>query len=188
MKKIPISKATNAQLRQFATRSLQLELPPIANDKQILAKMQAAAYDKDFITLSDDDAPAPSPEADEAQQQQVQEAKPIARRVQGGRGEKDPKVEITIGFGSLPGGRDPVPVSVNGRAVVIQRGMRVAIPYRYFLALNLAKNADASQPDLSKAINYAEVSNYPITVHQETFPTQAEIDDWMERTKDIETV
>lgn len=101
------------------------------------------------------------------------------QRLSGGVGKDDPKVVIEIATTQLPGGQHPVSVAVNGVALVIQRNVKVEIPYRYYLALVNAKNADVSQSDPSQPPVETVSNNYPMTVHEK--PSQGEIDAWHAR-------
>lgn len=184
-KQIPINEATDRQLRDFATRSLQLELHHSLGRARILAAM-APVHTSDFITVPDDepapDAPAPL----------VQTAQPVTApqaRLKGGRADADPKVEVTIQNGSSQvDGGDDVFVSVNGRYWQIQRNKRVSIPYRVFLVLQGAVRGEASpgptDADGSTPIIITDVSNYPMQVH--TLPTPAEIAAFHAATRDVE--
>jgi len=123
--KISIAEATQAQFREFANNSLGLNLPPNTKDETVVAKI-TAAWGKDYIMVSKEEdiqkhaGAAPRPVTD------VQ-ASP-----------EDDKVRIVISITEDPGGNEPVPVSVNGKAMLIPRGKEVDIPLSYFEVLNNA--------------------------------------------------
>lgn len=120
--KVAIEKATVAQLRQFATGTLGLELAQHEKRDALLAKI-SAVHDKAEIAVEDEEQPhqpqgaAPRPVTD-AQQAPAEEM-----------------VRVYIDLVDGPGGKDPVFLSVNGVAMLVPRGEEVDIKERYYHAL-----------------------------------------------------
>lgn len=180
LKQIPIAKASDEQLAEYAAVTLQLDVENLSTRQEVIAAI-GLSWPNDWITV----------EATLLEEQLVREDQAgrvvtePQQRLRGSSGADDPKVIITIGQTEQPGGRDPVPVGVNGHTLVIQRGLSAEMPYRYFLALQNAMhtNYDAvpvdGQPGKYTLIE-SEVSNYPITLIQQ-MPSPAEIREWHER-------
>lgn len=176
--KIKIDLATEAQLRDFAEVTLQLG----GADKAAPADLKAMvrnAWPNDFIYAD----VAELPQDDAEQSEEVRAVAQIKALGSGGR--DDPKWIVEIASTELPGGKDPVPVSVNGHNVLIQRNMPVEIPHRYIEALRKAVRISMRQDLDTNKTTRTSFTNYPIgIVHDQ--PTQQEIADWFERTKDLE--
>lgn len=131
-KTIPIADATEAQLRVFAETVLGMSIHPNAKRETVIAKV-IAAHQGDTITVEADDA---APQA-----AQVQAPAPILA----GKAEADETdtsgdglVRILIETRDEPGGDKPIPVSVNGRAMLIPRGKEVDVPRKYVEVLTKA--------------------------------------------------
>ena len=52
------------------------------------------------------------------------------------------KVKLIIHTTTEAGGKDPVPIGVNGRVMLVPRGKEVEIPHAYFEVLKNAKRFD----------------------------------------------
>ena len=178
MIRIPIAKATDAQIRDFCDVQ-QLELAGTTRSAMLAAL--SSAWEHDHIL-----APAAAPEpADSAAPAGAVSPRPQAQqRVSTGLGEDDPKWLVEIGETEMIGGKDPVPVGVNGRAVVLQRNMRILLPHRYKLALDLAIRETVEQDERSHEISTSRVRNYPLTVIEK--PSDAAIAAWERRTAHVE--
>lgn len=123
MKKVATDKASLEQLRQFATNNLGIDVNPSFNRLAVLAQVQQV-WDKPEIDV-EDEAPAARKGA----------AKPAAK--------DDPKaparkVTVIIHAVDEPGGSDRVPLSVNGKAMLVERIVEQELPEHFFLVL---KNA-----------------------------------------------
>lgn len=121
-KRIPIASASAEQLRDFATLTLGIDVHPNSNAAAIRGKM-GAAWDKDYIDIEESDAPAavvrttPPDEIPET-------------------GKRDAQlVELLIPVQEEAGGKDNVPLSVNGRVMLVPRGKPVKIRRPYFEVL-----------------------------------------------------
>lgn len=172
-KNIPIEEASDDQLRSFAANILQLELgDDVRSRAQLLAKIDTV-WKQAFVQVEElpelvlqNDATAP--------------VVPVQQLT--ARYADDPKVELTIGNTSYPGGKEPVPVSVNGSPnLVIQRERRVALPYRFYLALLEAHEVQTIQE--GKELVETRITNYPVQIHK--LPSDEEVAAWHERTKDV---
>lgn len=143
MKRIPLIEATASQLADFATANLGLDVQFRMGSDRIRAVMATANYTKDYI------------EVDEPEPVAAQEASTKDQR---------PKVTIIISAQEGPGGDQPVPVSVNGRAMWIERAKPSAIPYPYYEALKNAVKV-VYDPDPNGGMKPPRnVQVYPFTV------------------------
>lgn len=99
----------------------------------------------------------------------------------------DPYVIVNIQNNNENGGTHPVPICVNGDHILVKRNTDVAIPFRFFKALELAvqtdyrqePNAATGKPDT--IVEQRNAFQYSV----KRFPSDAEIAAWQERTKDI---
>ena len=174
MIKLPIADASDAQLFDYATKVLQLECGTGAGRDAIIATI-SLAWQNDWIMV-------------EAGEHSVLFAQddPVnvhAVKLAGSKGENDPRVELTIHQTEMPGGKDPVPVGVNGQTVVIQRNMRASVPYRYYVALQNANRMLVSQDLATGELSEIVVNNYPMTIH--ALPTPREIEEWKATTDEM---
>ena len=174
MIRIPIARATDAQIRDFCDVQ-QLELSKTTRSA-MLATL-SAAWEHDYLL-------APAPDPSEAAGERERVSPTAQQRVSTGLGEDDPKWLVEIGETEMIGGKDPVPVGVNGRAVVLQRNMRIELPHRYKLALDLAIRETVEQDERSHEISTSRVRNYPLTVLEK--PSEEAILAWEKRTAGLE--
>lgn len=181
--KIQIADATDDQLREFARLTLALDETKLG-DRQTMLGLISSAWPQDFITLQVE------VDANGVVQDQnlVQEILP-QQRLRGSIEDDEPRVVIRIMQTEMPGGRDPVPIGVNGVTVVAQRNMDVSMPYRFYLALLNAVRTIVDQvpsPDNPRMRDTIEmqVTNYPVTVIKPADPQAVQA--WFERTKDLE--
>lgn len=172
MIQIPIEDASDEQLFVF-TETMGLA-PGDTDRNHVLATLQVA-WDKPFILVAEETV---FPE-DQFQQPELT----IHGRMEGGAGDDDPKVVVMIQQTTLPGGRDPVPVSVNGVARVVQRNMNVELPYRFYLALASAMRAEVHQDEITFETFETDFTNYPLQVLR---PASLEaIRDWHRRVDNV---
>jgi len=181
--KLPIEEASDDQLRQFAKLVLALDETKLGNRQTMLGLIQSA-WPQDFITQQVEvDAMG------QVQDQSVTQEILPQQRLRGSIDEDEPRVTVRIMQTEMPGGRDPVPIGVNGVTVVAQRNMDVSMPYRFYLALlNAVRTVvdqipDPNNPRMRETIEI-QVTNYPITVIKGADPDQ--VARWFERTKDLE--
>ncbi len=125
MKKIPIGEATEDQLRLFAINTLGIDIKASAKEETVLARVKQA-WDKPDITIAESES---EHVASKAVPQPVTDAqKPTASGM----------VRLILGVTEEAGGNDPVPVGVNGKVMLIPRGIECEIPERYFEVLQHA--------------------------------------------------
>lgn len=172
-----IDQASDQELRDFAELVLQLEVPATAQRFDVLALI-TPAWPADYIYV---DA-AEIEEFEQAQDESVRAEARIKLAVSAAY-QDDPKWLVKITSTELIGGRDPVSVGVNGRPVVIQRGMEVEVPHRFIEALRLAVRESVTQDPRTGDFHRTNFTNYPLEILER--PSRAEIDAWFERTKDL---
>jgi len=175
----PLAQASDEEIRDFC-EVMQLDVSK-AKGRAGLLGVLGSAWDKDYIPTTKVQEAQANDEL-EAQAQQVDKLVPPepTQRLTGGEGNNDPIVVLKIQKTSMPGGRDPVPVSVNGSAKVVQREMVAHVPYRYFLALQDALREEVTQDFDSGDLRTDEVTNYPMQVM--SMPSADEIAAWHKRT------
>jgi len=125
MKQVDIKQASESQLRDFGRDTLGLNLPPNCKIDTLRSKV-SAAWDKDFILVVE--AADTSPQVGSDPQPITPEQQPP----------EDSMVRIIITVTEEAGGNQPVPVSVNGKAMLIPRNEEVDIPFKYYEALKHA--------------------------------------------------
>lgn len=134
-KTIRLAEASKAQMRHFAETHLGIAIHPNANEETVRAKV-AAAWNRDEIEVPDE--PAPAPQEGSAPRPVTAAQKPPEKG----------KVRVLIAKTEEPGGEDDVPISVNGRAMLVPRGREVEIPAHYFEVLrNAVRTVYDSLPD-----------------------------------------
>ncbi len=177
MKQVPITDASPAELRAFAELKLGIDgISPAMNRNTLIARI-TPAWPHDYIEVEETE----EQHGDAAPLAQAAPSMPEPQqRLKGGAGANDPKVRLKIATTSLPGGKHPVTVAVNGQTKVIQRNMVVDLPYRFYLALINAQVGDVSQDDATGEITATEHTNYPMTVI--LMPGEDEIAAWHART------
>lgn len=122
MKKIALTEATEAQLREFAATTLGIAIPANAKPDTVLAKVKAA-WDKPEIMV-----------ADEAPHAALEGAAPPPATAKQAPPKRD-MVRLIIQRTEDAGGDEPVPVGVNGKVMLVPRGEPVEIPRPYFEVL-----------------------------------------------------
>lgn len=171
--KKPIEDASDAELRTFATTTLQLELADSATRAQILGAM-SKVHKQPFINIAEDTAPMQAADADAPKVKR--EAKNLTHRYQ-----DDPVVECVVAKTSYVGGEEPAAPNVNGVQLVIPRDILVKIPYRFYLALK-DSHEDITRPNDRGQPVTTRINNFPMS--DVVMPPKAEIEAWFERTKD----
>lgn len=152
IKRIPIDSASAAQLAAFAALNLGLDVQSGSSANKLRGAINAAGYDKDFIEIDTDEAPASAPRA-KAQAFNAYAA-----------GTRPTKVRLIIQAQPGPGGDEPVFVGVNGTAMFIPRGKEAEIPYHYYEALNNAKTVTHETDEQEGLRNPREAPAYPFSV------------------------
>lgn len=147
MKKILIADATASEVASFA--SINLGIPDIhykLGKAAILIKM-GPVWDKDYI--------------------EVEDSVPDVRRVDPPKTTgKRRMVDLMIPNQDYAGGGQPVPLSVNGSQMFVERNKRSMIPYEYFIALQNAQKAVYDQgPNGELIMPPRMVPEYPYMVY-----------------------
>lgn len=190
--KVKLDDASNPQLRYFCEAVLNLDgIKPVGQRNDFLiAKIKAAlGEDVTEIELPKESVNFAPPKA---------AAKEIAPTPEGAIPSGpaglhfmyDPKVEITVAATDDKRRPRDVQVAVNGDVIIIQRGQRVAIPYRFYLALENAIekvsrdtgeiNPHSQMPEKE----WVDQPSYDYRVHK--LPTDEEIAAWHARTDNAE--
>ncbi len=127
MERIKIADATPAQLREFGTNSLGLELHGRETTAMMTAKFAAVGYNVDDIGLQEATVvPSGGPNGD------------VAFNIRDVRADGIKEIRILIHTQDKPGGEDPVQVGVNGKLMLIPRGEPQWVPESYVGVLNNA--------------------------------------------------
>jgi hypothetical protein len=96
----------------------------------------------------------------------------------------DPKVELTVAKTTETTRSKDVTVAVNGDVFRMQRGQRISVPYRVYLAMEIAIENQAIDTGEERngfpVRDWQAVNSYPFTVHK--MPTNEEIADFHART------
>jgi hypothetical protein len=158
LKSIAIEQATVRQLRDFATLHLGLEVSPASNRARILALIEQAGYAKETITLAPDDEPVVSGAATFLSPAQARAKMPGSDVDTAARDER--MIEIIVPFQSEPGGKEPIRLGVNGRAMLVPRAKRVKIRYPYFEVLARAQK-EVFEQDAQHQMTSTFVPIYP---------------------------
>lgn len=152
---VKLAEASTAQIREYATISMGLEIHGNAGKNAILAKMQEAGFDRDEIQVW----PSHDQKAEKAKQSTAE----LAHEDETGR----KFYRVLIAEQDKPGGAEPVAVSVNGKAMFIPRGEPVNVPAEYFEVLQNAVEfiyPEFDGSDLGGLKAPRKVQSYPFSV------------------------
>lgn len=137
MPRVLITDADAKQLRTFGKIFLGLDIEGNETINQMKSKLQTAGYEHDYIVSAE-------PEA----QQPEGVSRPVSyREVKMPSGEMQKQVCIQIESANMVGGDRPVPVGVNGQAMLIPRGRPVWVPESYEEVLRNAVEDHYDQTD-----------------------------------------
>ena len=125
-KTILIADASAAQLRDFGTLAFGMELGGRETVNQMITKLSGVGFTGEEFAVIDDTAPSD-------QSERIANAMGISE-VNGRR-----YIRINVNVSEKPGGDQPVPVSVNGVAMLIERGKDCDVLEEYVEALQNAK-------------------------------------------------
>lgn len=145
MKKISLSEATAAQLRDFAVVQLGLEIAATSNGTTIISKMRAAGFEADEIDVSESSA------VSEATKSHSSDG-----ALKKGYG------MVTIYSSDDDEGDQPVFLSVNGAGIRVPRGKSVPLHRKFIEAL---LNAKKDRRD-DKGNKIGEVLSYPFSLDE----------------------
>lgn len=182
--KIKIADATVKQLRIVAEQVTGAPVPPTSTREMLMARLAAAEFTAEDFEIPADAASDltrdPAPAAPAAPTATPQTSRTQAERIAAQNRERmakhglDPIVTVLVQKGDGDSGEEPVPVGVNGTYMLVPRGVPAPIPYRYYLALDIAKQDTVTEVD--GVIKHNVRHSYPHTVLQ--MPPQSEIDAW----------
>jgi hypothetical protein len=185
MKKIPITEASDAQLREFAKTVQQIDKVPAQRGPLIAAILQSG-WQNDYI-ITDTDQPD-LPESSSPLEQHEEPEETVSKMPLKGFGfwKNSPMVHLRIMSTDRPGGNEPAHPSINGSPpLVIQRNILVEVPYDFYLDLKQAGGTKvipgASATDELVRQDYKE---YPMEIVK--MPTREEIAKWQEHTSKME--
>lgn len=134
---VKLEEADLKDLRWFATVAMQLELRGNENGNQLKAKIREVWPKEEIFTGRKDPGYPPHTDKDGNGRGPVFEAEFPAGS---GKMRKCCKIRIEMMDPKVyPGGREPVPVSVNGIAMYIPRGASQIVPVEYVEALENAE-------------------------------------------------
>ena len=148
-KTIPIAEASEAQLLYFATTVLGLDIHPAVRKRETILSKISTASDATEITVPDEDpvaaAPVPQPETGHV---------PAHER---------PPVIVKIAITEAVDGEEAVPLSLNGKAMLVPRGRWCEIPYPYYAGplLHAVEDRYEALPDGGMSTTPRKVSRYP---------------------------
>lgn len=172
---IPLDQARNKALFHFAAVVLGLEVSSGANDTTLRSKILAAAPDTTEIKVP---ANVAGPAAPAAVAPAAPSTPDVARKLTS-HFRDDPRVEISVIDSADKTRAKDVQIAVNGDVVIIQRGQKVDIPYRHFLALRdavetIGRETDQINPVTGlPIIEWVMQPSYPFSVFK--MPSEAEI-------------
>lgn len=193
--RIAIEDATAPDLREFAATQLGLEVSSSMNAKTLRSKIATVAPDlKHVPSVSAGAAPEPEPAAIPVGYVPVEgedpAKRPAAISMPAGADllhqSMDPKVELEVLTTTDKARAKACTVSVNGVVTRIERGKKVSVPYRVFLAMQDAVEYQAVDTDENNPItgepikDWVPQHSYPFRVTK--MPTDEEIADWHKRT------
>lgn len=149
---VALADATAAQLREFAQTVLGLEIAPTTPAAGIRAKIGAAGYDKDIISVG--------------QVTVVPTEHPHVGIHMATTSESEGYSTVIIQKSNEKLGDQPVWVSVNGVGMFIERGKKSRIKNRYVEALQNAIEViyEQDQSDLKAPLIPREVHRFPFSI------------------------
>jgi hypothetical protein len=189
LKKIPIADADYNQLLAHAQTIMGLDVKKGIQTANLLAKIREAEPDITEIFASDVvvvQQAQPAPLKNEALLN-VPAAPLTDKEMQHYRYDPKVKVNIMIQDGKV-GGKAAVPISVNGEQIVVNRGVEVEIPYRFYLNLVQAWEStyEATYPDGdTKPCVLKETRQLSYPFSHGPLPSDEDIAAWQERTSKI---
>jgi len=193
-KRIPIEEADLATLKAFAELTLGIEVKTGTNAKQLRGQIQQAmpgvtdvpALAEKPVSTWGDPMGKPDMQAAAARRAAEHAAKveEAARNYSIHLPQNDPKVEVMFHRTADKTRTREITISSNGYVCRYQRGVRVAIPYRVYLAARDAVEMQAVDTDEINPITnlpfkeWQEVFSYPMDVY--AMPSPEEIAAWHE--------
>jgi hypothetical protein len=161
-KQIPIDSATLPQLKAFATH-LGCTVTRFDNAEKVRKAIAEAGYDEAHIIVADG-APITASSAPKG-------AAASAKGVM-----SEPMCSITVHIAQGPGGKRPLFVGVNGKALLIPRNEKCEVKLRYLDALKVAVETKYEFDEDAKANMPRDMPSYSYQIHRE--PSEAEQAAW----------
>lgn len=182
MKKVPISDATDDQIRWFAQNVQQIADVPKARGAMLAALLQSGHSD-DFVLVegaSDEPLAEEQPLPD---QFGLVSEKPTPMPTSGfGFWRNSPMVTLRILPTDRPGGNEPAHPSINGSPpLVIQRNKLVSIPFDFYLVIKQAGGTKVL-PGEKPTDPLILVDYYDYPLQDVTLPTADEVRKWQAHT------
>lgn len=193
--KVKLEEADFASLKHYAELTLGLEIKTGTNSKQIIAKIQKADSSVEEIPVVET---AQEQVGDVVAVPEVTHSRSTTEAIAGKvapatrahadpmHSSNDPKVELTVQKTADKTRAKICDIQVNGVVFRIKRGVRVAVPYRVFEALENAKEKQAVDSDELNPVTgepykeWEDVLSYPFQVH--AMPSEEEVRQWREST------
>lgn len=164
----------DASIDDLRKRCDELGIPhkPSSNSTHLIAYIRQADPGATSVPVVRSQQPA-APQAPEGMQ--MPRPSDTAKKLSSSKSGGDPKVTLVLNRTEEKGGNRPLFVSVNGVGMLIPRGEKVSIPFRYYLALLNAVGIQYDQ-DEEGELESREVQSYPFNVQE--MPPRDEIDAW----------
>ena len=181
LKKLPIADCTEEQLRAFAASVVgivDVSTYKFAKIKELVAE----AWPQDFILIAETAPAAPVP-AEGLTGPRVGNSQPTGQSgIPVTSSKNDPICDIIIDEDDTEQGKGQVFVSVNGNAMMIDRGKSQAVPWRYLEVLKKAVATVINQNPDTHEFSRSEVPRYKWRpADNGRWPSKAEIDAWHKR-------
>jgi hypothetical protein len=158
MKKLPLSEATDGQIRTFAREVLGLEDADALSIKQLRTKVETVWTQLHIIVA--DDAPAPGETAAPKGPTFAEIEARAGVGIAASSSKEDPVVDLVIAETDKPDGKDPVYLNINNMAIFIARKKHQAVPWRYFQVLQSAVQRVYQQDERTMEITHQDVPRF----------------------------
>lgn len=151
-KSVPLDRASAQQMRDFARGILGLPVDDNASPSILRAQIaQANPELTEIIVLENEPAIEPVSEPHVTASVMEKEDKTSIR------------VRVRVMAGNGKGGKEPVPVGVNGSVMLVPREQEVIIPYAFYEVLTNAVQMEYDvNPDMTIDMNGREVMMFPV--------------------------
>ena len=156
---VPIATASKAQLRAFANH-LGCPSSNFDTEERLRKRIADTGYDSAHIIVFEN-APAKAASA---------------RAIASGDAVEEPMVNLTVHTGDGAGGKRPVFVGVNGKAILIPRAKPCDVKIRYLEALANAIETKWEYDEEARANLPRDLPSYPYQVHK--MPSDEAIAKW----------
>lgn len=179
-----ITDASTPELIEFARTTLGIpkgNLPDNTGRDKVIAKIKEVRGD-DIEEIDVQDNPATALQRPGITSAPAAHDTPLVKGEPGAKptasnGLNDPKVELTLFKTDKNLGKD-IPVSVNGRHMLIPVGRPVEIPLRFFLALCDAVGTVFDFNETTNEVDVRDEPRHPFNVH--SMPSKQERKEWDE--------